>query len=261
LDANLGKWACAIQDPLLAYVLRVNPALARPRIERAVAARGKEFSACNRELFQRISEIQYDPVLEEIGIHALDDPDPEVAMTAATMLGRFGSPAAEEALWRRYESWSAQWAGHESDLDVLMGERPDERSYQLGLGENLVQALATGRAWLADKAKLQRLAGLSSVRRLHQQLLDNYLKVWEDQPLNIIVDSGSTPASFHARVAQYEFQSMDALKEKLTQFPPETKFFLSSPPTESPAGDRSVAELRAFLSDHGMLASGEKRPR
>ena len=73
----------------------VNPALARPRIEEAVAARGKDFSACNHGLFQSISEIRYDPVLEEIGIHSFDDQDPQVAMTAATMLGKFGSPARQ----------------------------------------------------------------------------------------------------------------------------------------------------------------------
>jgi hypothetical protein len=38
LDPKIGKWACAVQNPLLAYVLRVNPAAARPRIEQAIAA-------------------------------------------------------------------------------------------------------------------------------------------------------------------------------------------------------------------------------
>src|SRR6185503_1079502 len=109
LDKHLGKLACAIQDPLLAYVLRVNPEVAQPLIERAVAARGEDFSACNHELFQLISEIHYDPVLEKIAIRSLDDPDPQVAMTAATMLGRFGSPDAESALWQRFESWSEKW--------------------------------------------------------------------------------------------------------------------------------------------------------
>jgi len=142
LDPTLGKWACAIQDPLLAFILRVNPPMARPRIEEAVSARGKEFSACNRQLFQSIAEIYYDPVLEEIGIRSLDDPDPQVAMTAATMLGKYGSPAAETALWHHYTVWSASWSGRESELDLTFAES-DERIHQLGLGQNLAQALAT----------------------------------------------------------------------------------------------------------------------
>jgi hypothetical protein len=259
LDTRIGTWACAIQNPILAYLLRVNPPLARSRIEKALASRGKDFSACNHDLFQWVSEIHYDPILEEIAIHSLDDPDPQVAMTAATMLGKFGSLAAESALWERYASWSAQWAGHESELDLVPGDRRDDRMYQLGLGENLIQALATGRSWLSDKSKLQRLSGLTSVRRLHQQQLDNYLKIWEVQPLTISVDDGSLPGGFHGRLAQYEFHSMDALKEKLIQFPSGTKFLISISPIESAANDHALAELRDFLNGHGMSVAGEKR--
>jgi len=41
LDSKIGKWACDIQDPILAYLLRVNPTIARPRIDQAIAARGE----------------------------------------------------------------------------------------------------------------------------------------------------------------------------------------------------------------------------
>jgi len=179
-------------------------------------------------------------------------------MTAATMLGKFGSAAAESALWQRYASWSAQWTGRESQLEVTFADGIDERVFQLGLGQNLMQALATGKSWLSDKARLQRLSQLTKVRRIQQQL-DNYLKNWEEQTVAIILDSGSAPIAFHARVAHYEFQSMDALKEKLTQFPAETKFLLSISPVKSQANDQTLTELRTFLSSHGMLVAGEKR--
>src|SRR6266496_1206108 len=257
LDPKIGKWACAIQNPILAYILRVSPVSARPRLEKAIAARGEEFSACNHSLFQLVSEIQYDPLLEEIGIKSLDDPDPEVAMTAATMLGNFGSPAAESALWQRYASWSAQWAGREPELDITFAEGLNEKVYQLGLGLNLMRALATGKAWLSDKTELQRLSQMTKVRRIQQQL-DSYLKIWEDQPLTIFLDDGSSWARFHARVAQYEFHSKDALEQKLTQFPSGTKFLLSISPVESPANDQTLTELRTFLSSHGMSLAGER---
>jgi hypothetical protein len=258
LDPKIGKWACAIQNPILAYVLRVSPESALPRIEKAIAARGEEFSACNHDLFQIVSEIRYDPLLEDIGIKSLDDPDPQVAMTAATMLGNSGSPAAESALWQRYTSWNAQWAGRESDLEITIAEGLNEKVYQLSLGLNLMRALATGKAWLSDMTALQRLSQLTKVRRIQQQL-DGYLKMWEDSPLTISFEHGSEPFPFHARVAQYEFQSMDALKEKLAQFPSGTKFFLTRPSVESPANDQTSAELRTFLSSHGMSLAGERR--
>jgi len=258
LDPQIGKLACAIQNPILAYVLRTSPALARPRIEKAISTRGKNFSACNHDLFQIVSEIHYDPVLEEIGIRSLDDPDPQIAGTAATMLGKFGSPAAESALWRRYQSWSAQQVGHESELELMFADRLDDRIYQLGLGVNLMQALVTGKSWLSDKSKLQRLSQVTQVRRLRQDL-DRCLKMWEDQPLTISVNNNSWPSRFEARVAQYEFHSLDDLKEKLSQFPSGTKFLLSTSATESSANGETVAALRAFLTAHGMSVA-EERP-
>jgi hypothetical protein len=110
----------------------------------------------------------------------------------------------------------------------------------------LTQALATGRAWLSDKAALQRLAQQTKVRRVRQQF-EGYIKLWEDEPFTISIDSSSF--GFHARVVQYEFQSIDALKEKLTQFDSGTKFALTI--SESSASE-TVAELRSFLLSHGM---------
>jgi hypothetical protein len=258
LDPSLGKWACAVQEPLLAYLLRVSPAMARPRIEDAVAARGKDFSACNHELFQGISEIKYDPVLEEIGIHSLDDPDPQVAMTAATMLGKYGSTAAESALWQRYTAWAAAWAGRESELDLTFAEQTGDRIYQLGLGQNLVQAIATAKFWLSDEGSLQRLSQLTRVKRVRDQL-DGYFKIWQNQPLLISFNNNPLPLGLDVQVAQYEFHSMDELDDKIGQFPAGTKFTLGIPPMDSPDNQHLLKELRSLLSSHGMLVAAEKQ--
>jgi hypothetical protein len=179
-------------------------------------------------------------------------------MTAATMLGKFGSQAAESPLWQRYATWSAQWAGRESELDITVAEAVNEKLYQRGLGLNLMQALATGRAWLSDKTKLQRLSQMTKARQIQQQL-DGYLKIWEDQPTAIFLEEGSSSVAFYARVAQYEFHSIDVLKDKLTQFPSGTKFVLSVSTTKSSVNDQTVTELRTFLSSHGMSLVGERR--
>ncbi len=257
LDGLIGKGPCASQGPILAYVLRVSPAQARPRIEQAIAARGQCFSAYNHGLFQTISEIQYDPVLEEIGIRSLDDPDPRMAASAAVMLGKFGSTAAEPALWQRYARWSAQWKGRESELVVLSAELVNDRIlhdriYEVGLGASLVQALATGRSWLADEAKLQRLSRMTSVQRVRDDL-DRYLKIWEQQPLGISLNDLGPSMGFRGLVAQYELPDLDALEEKLGQFPAGTEFRVFVSPTESPASDRVRADLSAFLRSRGMV--------
>jgi hypothetical protein len=258
LDPSLGKWACAVQEPLLAYILRVSPALARPRIQAAVDARGKDFSACNHELFQGISAIHYDPVLEDIGIHSLDDPDSQVAMTAATMLGKYGSDSAESALWQRYTVWAATWTGRESELELTLAEQTGDRIYQLGLGQNLAQAIATAKSWLSDKQTLQRLSQLTRVKRVRDQL-DEGLKIWENQPLVISFNHNPPPLGLDVRVAQYEFHSIHEIEDKLNQFPAGTKFVLGIPPVDSPANEGSRRELRTFLTSHGMIVAAERR--
>ena len=257
LDPLIGKWACAIQNPLLAYVLRVNPALARPRIEQAIAIRGQGFSACNHGLFQDISEVQFDPVLEEIGISSLDDSDPEVAMTAATMLGRFGSTAAEPALLTRYERWAQQWAGRESELNLTFAQSSTNLNNQLGLGQNLMMALATGQHWFADEKKLKQLSLVSNVSRIQNQMLQ-YLKTWQNRPLTMSVSHLGPYDEFHAQVAQYELHSMETLKEKLAQFPASTKFVLNTQSNTSPRELKDTAEIREFLTSHGMELADQK---
>ena len=256
LDPHIGKSACAIQNPTLAYLLRVNPAIARPRIERAIAARGDKFTACNQALFQTVSEIHYDPLLEEIGIQSLDDPDPQVASTAATMLGKFGSPAAESALWQRYTSWNVKWGGRKAQPVAMLADPINEAAYQLGLGQNLAQALATGKSWLTDKHKLYRLLQMTKAPVI-QQNVESYLKSWEFEALTITIYN-SSPDRFHAQLAQYDLHSMAALKDKIIQFPPGTKFLLSIPTHDSRPAGQAAVELRSFVTGKGMLIAEQK---
>jgi hypothetical protein len=87
VDKNVARWACAVQTPILAFLLRVDPAIARPRIEAAMAARGDGYSACNRSLLTELPGLQQDAILDDIAVGSLDDSDPEVAANAATFLG------------------------------------------------------------------------------------------------------------------------------------------------------------------------------
>jgi hypothetical protein len=64
----------------LGYLVEFDPASARPLVERAVQARGPGKTACNHSIFQDIAHYSQDPILREVAIQTLDDPDPEVTM-------------------------------------------------------------------------------------------------------------------------------------------------------------------------------------
>ena len=258
-DQHTGDWEYDSQNDILAYILRVDPAAAKPRIEKTMAALRRAHSALCGNTFSYISAICYNPVLEEIAIHALDDPDPVIASDAARVLGRFGSPAVEAPLRRRYESWSKRWAGHESKLNLARIKDPvGGQADQLSLGWALLKALATGQAWLSDQSKLRHLAATTKIS-IFPQKVDQYLKFWDEQPLTIAVQSSAEDdPRFVASVAQYQFDSVQALEKKLSQFPSGTKFVLSIQSWGSTPDNRRVDEVRAFLTARGMSIREEK---
>src|SRR5207247_1354026 len=188
LDRNLGKGDCVTQERLLAYLLKVDPASARSRLEAAMAARGDGFSACNHALLPQVGQLQNHPLLQDLAIKSLEDPDPEIVASAAAYLQSFGSAAVEDALWSHFIKWSAQWHGKESSLRYVPGEA-DSNLYEAGAGQNMLMALATGQGWLTNEDKLHRLVQLS-VGPQEMQQAEQYLQLWEDRPWRINYMSG-----------------------------------------------------------------------
>jgi hypothetical protein len=253
LDANIGKWTCEIQNPLLGYVLRFDPKSARPRIEKAIAVQRKNSTTCN--VLCGIALIHYDPLLEELAIRALDDSRGDNG-DAIGLLSGFGSAAAEEVLWRHYEKWCQRWAGREGQVNSQAVDRDATKPTDLGLGRAFVMEIVEGKGWLTDESKLRRLAAMSKVPTIQFQL-ELYLERWQPLPLRVSVDScAPTFSPWIAQIAQYQIKSIKELKERLSQFPRETKFVLSLPRDE--ADQSCVEDLRAFLASHHFSATESK---
>jgi hypothetical protein len=248
VDANVGRWACAVQTPALAYLLRTDPAAARPRIEAALAARGQGYTACNHSLLVDVANLERNKVLEDLAIRSLGDDDAEVAANGADFLGKYGSSDAEQSLWGRFEVWNRQWQGHESELKFVFGE-PDPNRGQRALGENLAQSLAAGQAWLADAAKLQRVAQLS-LGLAHGQEASRDIEEWNHTPYAVTCYSGT---GRHCNVLQYRDLSVEMLKEKITQFPEGSGFVWTDNMQPKQTDQEDVfRDLQKFAADHGM---------
>jgi hypothetical protein len=248
LEDRVGKWACVPQNTALAYVLKVDPGAARPLIERAIAARGPQHNACRHSIFTDIGALVSSPVLEQLAISRLDDPDAEVANNAANFLGQYGTAESEAALWNRYEEWSRTWSGRASELRFVPGgENP--RLWEANLGQSLAHALATGQAWLADENQLRRILSLAVGHNVRQEA-ESALKVWLNKPLQITSIAAKLP-SFN--VAQYNLASLEALKAKLAQFPRGTVFvWTGDEPAPSPEQERNWREASEFAEGRGL---------
>ncbi len=248
VETLVGKWACTPQEEALAYILKVDPVTARPLIQRAIEARGPNKNACRHMVFTDIGMLQTSPILENLAIRSLDDPDPEVVGNAAEYLGLYGSANAEQALWDRYENWSRNWSGHESELRFIPGkENPDV--WAAGLGQNLAHALASGVGWLADAPKLRRIEALGVGPNIRQEM-ERDIQAWRQQPLAInYIDS--VPPTFS--IAQYQLPSLKALKTKLAEFPRGTSFFLPLPGANATADElRSDRQILNLAKEDGF---------
>jgi hypothetical protein len=244
LDPVVGQLACAIQAPLLAYVLKDDPGAARPMVERAMEARGKGFTACNHTLLTDMGALHNDKVLEEIAIKSLDDSDPQVVGDAASYLRQFGSASVENVLWARLVAWNERWKGHEKDLQSVPGENMSAM-YESTAGLNLLAALGAGHGWLPDEAKLRRLIDLS-VTATQKQQAEQFLKVWQMKPWPITF----MPVVGQLQVAQFQEASIESAKEKLLQFPSGSAFEWMQFGQEGE--QKAFAEMSQFANDHSL---------
>ena len=160
-------------------------------------------------------------------------------------------------MWERLAQWSARWHGRESELIYIAGGT-DANVYQGTLGTSLQQAISSGEAWLADKAKLQKLQQLS-VGKSMRQPIDGILAQWDHKPWRIQFLHFSSGPQFD--VLQYHLKSLDSLRDKLSQFPSGSSFVWSeASATLSPEGAKNFVELSHFLTAHGMSLRNETVP-
>jgi len=225
-------------------VLKVDAVAASPRIERAMAAR--RTGGCDRGLLPQLGKLQNDPVLQDVAIHGLDDADPQVVASAAAYLGEYGDAAAETALWSHLAAWCGRWAGHEADLRYLPNQNRDG-AHQADAGTSMIQALATGKSWLADEPKLRRLVQLSVGTEQHRSA-EGWLNLWLARPHAIQFIPYERPGF---QIVQYNPNSVQAAKEKLLQFPAGTVFQWSALTPDERAG-KLYQELASFAAEHGM---------
>jgi hypothetical protein len=240
-EDRLGKMGCAAQAALLAYAMRSDPVFGRELLEKALGAR-KSTRCCTNILFDA-APYHMSPDLEQAAIAHLNDPNLDVEDSAISLLQVYGSAAAEAPLWDRLEKLHATWKPYWRILPngtVFVFARD--------LDASLIDALAKGQGWLAGPKEFARLAKLCDAEddcHTVQWLAEQYS---EPPLIDFTYISGD---QCWAHVNQYEFESLDALKHKLAQFPRGTAFRWQYSGDQKD-GERILGELRSFFGDRGM---------
>jgi hypothetical protein len=250
LPGRVGNMPCAPQAALLAYCLRAEPETGRDMLERAVASRA---TGCSGTVLTDTARLYMSPELETVALVVLSDPNPEIAASSATMLGRYGSPAAEQPLWQRFEQWHSVWEGREAELPDRSWGEGIANSSETTLEMALLNALATGQAWWVGPQELRRLRALC-VSRWSGRNADATVQQGSVGPLIAVNSFGS--GTYMASLSQYQLDSIEALKEKVSQFPKGTGFTLELNGSDPQEMTHVTADLKAFIDERGMRIVG-----
>lgn len=238
---------CASRAALLAYFLRVEPSIGREYLNEALAARDG-YPRCFESTLKNVAQLHMSADVEVVATAALDDADSDVVSNAAEVLKNYGSADAEKALWQRLEKWHAALPSESQDLDKL----------DTG-GKVLRNALSGGQAWLSNPAKLERLLDFCLTEKGCEEI-DKAIRTWS-YGVYVGFNLADEPSSIS--VAHYVFPSIDALKQKLLQFPKGTLFTWrthGSTRGEDSAAQRLFQQLKTHLEENGMKLEQVSEP-
>jgi len=244
-EEKVGRFACAPQEALLSYFLRVDSDTGLDFVQRALASR--KATGCYETLLGSIARKQMSPELEKIAISSLDDVDPQMVRSAAEMLGRYGSKDARDALLHRFEQWRELWDGREKEL--TQQRRTDPSNSQGRLEETLFRAIANSPAWLADKEMITKLRQLCVSRNCTSEA-DSTLEQFGPN-ITVFFDMRTSKIA-HTSIGQYNLLSLDQLRTKVTQYPKGTTFTFGSDRANTAIEQNVFDELKVYLEKNEM---------
>jgi hypothetical protein len=248
-DQHASEWPCSTKEPLLAYLLRVSPKDAAPRLR--FALHGNRCPASS--LLSDLGALHPSPLLEELAFQQIEA-DLPFADDAAHYLQNYGSPSLKSRVWEELVRWKSVPHSEPTRPNVL---------------SSLVSSFEAAQGWvlsLEESHRLHDLLGPESIKTLscnyqcgdpisvapgmsdvsiYRQQVDPHITPGLDR-----VYLWSTSGSHIYHVNQYTAPTLTAFLEKLGQFPIGVTF--SANPSQWSDGDSGDwGELINFLATHG----------
>jgi hypothetical protein len=252
VEDHLTQLACRPKSAFLAYFVRADPDLGQALLDRALASR--ELTGCHHSALLDVATLRMTPGVEATAVAHLDDPDPQVVISAADTLGRYGSRASAEPLRARFERWHRTWDGRQEELRYSHAvDRPNAMQGMVEFA--LLQALGRGQAWLTDEDDLRELRMLCVTDGCRTQA-DQMMSDAGRTRINIPLVDG--PGNSLVELAQYQLSSLVALEQKLAQYPKGTSFTLDVSALDPQTADLVAADLMKFAAGQGITMRREQ---
>jgi hypothetical protein len=249
LGGAIGRLACIPQTYALAYFLHAAPQEGPALLDRAFTSR--DGTGCYQSVLHELARLRMTPELEARAIAALDDEDLRVVQSAVALLGRFGSPAAVPALRSHFDGWQRQWRGRASELryNPALGGANQPGATNAGLESAYLRALGAGQGWLTDARDLSELRDFC-VTDSCRTSADALLIPAGETAISIFRFDGEK--DLLARLAQYEFDSLATLGQKLSQYPAGTTFTLQVLTGDIGQARAVTADVTAWAAKQGF---------
>lgn len=253
IDQHLTEWPCNVQIPVLAYLLKVSPEEARPRVEQVLHKVRSPY--CPRgEFFPSLGYMEASPELDAIAAKKVEVGTP-LAADAVMYLGRFGGAAMKPVVWEQLSRWHNRYI--ESGAKQRMATPPSKPDdWQLyNMDSRLLDAYTRAQGWTLspeDVRNLRKLLGDKETAGLacafscgSQESVGpapgnfNIYRKFNDPvyPPESRIDYLMPTEPYHYGVNQYQCADLKSLEQKLLQFPAGSTF--------------SVAQTGSFLDGRG----------
>jgi hypothetical protein len=228
------------QPELIAYFVHTEPEYANRVFHSHPWDMQVDPSPCTVQYFQRTAPLAMDPVLQSYMAAYLMHVNVRVKTVAAQILGLYGSKSATGPLWDAFRYFHEYWQEKRAELP------PNGEGVQLEVA--LRNAIARGHNWVVDDADLRLMESLCiSQRCLYETQQD--LRAWQQKPLRL--ELSSQGGGIRGAAAQYYgLESMEALEDKLAQFPRGTIFLVTNSGEDAA---QALTALRQFADHKGLI--------
>jgi hypothetical protein len=267
IDQHLTEWPCNVQIPVLAYLLKVSPDGARPRVQQVLQKLSPPYYCPRGEFFPSLGFMEAGPVLDALAAKQVEDETPH-APDAVMYLGKFGSAAMKPVVWEQLSRWHKKYieSGAKQRMETQPSKSEDWQLYNMD--SRLLEAYTRAQGWtlsLEDVLNLKELmgdketAGLSCAFSCGSQenvgpAPGNYYiygKVNDPVfPVEARIDYLMPMEPYHYGVNQYRCADLTSLEQKLLQFPAGSIFSVAHTGS-SLDGWGDWTSISAFLKSHG----------
>ncbi len=267
IDAKLTDWPCSIQVPVLAYLLKVSPEEAAPRVDKVLNT--PRIQVCTSRLLTTLGSLEPTPVLERTSLSQIEIGGPAAA-DAAHYLQKYAPPQFKSKIWDQLKMWHQRFVTSGAQKRVNGGAWTPDDLTERDLITGLTDAFEKAQAWMLtpeDAEGLQALLGEETMGGLQctfqcgahlsvgpgpgEYAIYGQMNptVEERQYARESMEYLNSVERLRYSINQYQCGDLKSLKDKLVQFPSGSTFVFAY---EFSARDRDeLVEISSFLAEHG----------